>query len=100
MAATIIWTITQLEHLTENGFVTTAHWTATAVDGEHSASVYNTCNWFDNNPVASYDQLTQDVVLNWVWENIDKSAVEATLNNQIELKKNPVSSVGVPWTTP
>ena len=32
------WTISQLDRKTADGFVTTAHWQATAVDGEHTAS--------------------------------------------------------------
>ena len=40
---TATWTISQLDRQTSDGFVYQAHWTATAVDGEHSASVYATC---------------------------------------------------------
>ena len=42
---TTTWTIDQLDRLTADGFVTTAHWRATAVDGDYSASVYGTCGW-------------------------------------------------------
>jgi hypothetical protein len=33
----ITWKITQLDRLTSDGFITTAHWTATAVDGDYTA---------------------------------------------------------------
>ena len=31
---TITWKITQTDYLTSDGFITTGHWTATAVDGD------------------------------------------------------------------
>jgi hypothetical protein len=34
---TTTWNISQLDRQTSDGFVTTAHWQATAVDGEYSA---------------------------------------------------------------
>jgi len=71
----ITWTITQLDRQTSDGFVTTAHWTATAVDGNYTASVYSTCGWSDGSPTVPYAQLTQDMVLGWVWANgVDKDA--------------------------
>jgi hypothetical protein len=95
----VTWNISQLDRQTSDGFVTTAHWQATAVDGEHSASVYSTCSWSDGTPTVAYNQLTQETVLGWIWANgVDKDAVEASLAAQIELKKNPVTATGVPWS--
>jgi hypothetical protein len=95
---TTTWTIAQLDRQTSDGFVTTAHWTATAVDGDYSASVYGTCGWSEGTPTIPYDQLTQDTVLSWVWaDGVDKDATEAALTAQIEAQKNPVTSTGVPW---
>ena len=95
---TTTWTISQLDRQTSDGFVTTAHWQATAVDGEHSASVYATCSWSDGTPTVDYADLTQATVLGWIWANgVDKEAVEASLQAQIDAQKNPVSATGVPW---
>jgi hypothetical protein len=95
---TITWTIAQLDRQTSDGFVTTAHWRANAVDGDYSASAYGTCGWSDSTPNVPYDQLTQDMVLGWVWANgVNKDATEASLASQIELLKNPVTATGVPW---
>ena len=92
------WTITQLDRQTSNGFVTTAHWTASAVDGDYSASTYSTSSWADGTPTTPYANLTQATVLGWIWANgVDKTAVEASLQAQIDLQKNPVSATGVPW---
>ena len=95
--STITWNISQLDRQTSDGFVTTAHWRATATDGDYSASVYNTCSWSDGTATIAYADLTKDAVLAWVWESVDKAAVEASLEAQIELQKNPVTATGVPW---
>jgi hypothetical protein len=83
----ITWNISQLDRKTADGFVTTAHWTATAVDGEHTASIYSTCSW------------TEATVLGWIWANgVDKTTTEAALTAQINDKKQPKISTGTPWS--
>jgi hypothetical protein len=95
---TITWTISTLEREVSNGFVTTAHWKATAVDGDYTASIYSTCSWADGTVNIPYADLTQDIVLGWVWaDGVDKTATEAALTAQIELQKNPVTATGTPW---
>ena len=93
----ITWTISTLDRQTSDGFVTTAHWQATATDGDYSASVISTCSWSDGTATIAYADLTKDAVLAWVWESVDKDAVEASLLAQIELQKNPIKATGVPW---
>ena len=92
------WTISQLDRNTSNGFVTCAHWQATAVDGEHTASIYSTCSWADGTVNTPYADLTQATVLGWVWESVDKQATEDALAAQIALQKNPVTASGTPWS--
>lgn len=91
------WTISTLDRDVVTGFVTTAHWKVTAVDGEHSASAYATCSWPNGTPAIAYASLTEATVLGWVWENVDKAATEASLEAQIALLKNPVVATGTPW---
>ena len=94
----ITWTISQLDRQTSDGFVTTAHWQATAVDGEHSASVYATCSWSDGTPTVDYADLTEATVLGWIWANgVNKNAVEAALAAQIAEQKAPKTARGLPW---
>ena len=95
---TTTWTISQLDRNTANGFVTTAHWQATAVDGEHTASIYSTCSWADGTVNTPYADLTQETVLGWVWELVDKQATEDALAAQIVLQKAPVTASGTPWS--
>lgn len=94
----ITWTITQTDFETANGFITTAHWTCSGVDGEFSASVYSTCSWADGTPTIPYNQVTEAEVLAWCWASgVDKDATEAAVTAQIEAQKNPVTSSGLPW---
>ena len=95
---TITWGITNLDRNTADGFVTCAHYNATAVDGEHTASIYSTCSWADGTVNTPYDQLTQETVLAWVWANgVDKQATEDALAANIALQKAPVTASGTPW---
>jgi hypothetical protein len=96
----ITWKITQLDRLTADGFITTAHWTVTAVDGDYTASVYSTCGFATAEPSIPYANVTEAQVLDWIWANgVDKEAVETSLAAQIEAKKNPTTATGVPWAT-
>ena len=96
---TITWTITDTDYETKNGFITTAHWTASAVDGDYTASIYSTCSWADGSPTVPYADVTMQDVLQWVWDSgVDKDATEAALAQNIELQKNPVTATGTPWS--
>jgi len=94
----VTWKISTLDREVSNGFVTTAHWTATAVDGDYTASTYATVSWAEGTPAIPYANLTEAEVLSWVWESVDKAATEASLAAQIALLKNPVKATGTPWT--
>jgi hypothetical protein len=100
---TTTWKITQCDRLTADDFITTAHWTATATDGEYSASVYSTCSFAhpeENVDLTPYDAVTEQDMLGWCWASgVDKDATEAALAQNIELQKNPVTATGTPWPT-
>lgn len=100
MTATTTWTISQLDRHLPDGGVYTAHWRATAIDGDYTASVYSTAT-FTPDPEAEnfvpYEDLTEADVLAWVWAEVDKDAAEATLAAQIDAQKNPTTASGLPW---
>jgi len=94
------WTIAQLERNTADGGVTVAHWRVSEVDGDYSASSYGTVGFTPDasaDGFIAYGVLVEDTVLNWVWEQLDKDALEASLTANIELQKNPTTADGVPW---
>jgi hypothetical protein len=98
------WTISTLEHNTADGGVIVAHWrvndSETVGDDTYSATAYGTCSF---TPDASspdyvpYADLTEEMVLGWVWETVDQEATEAALAAKIEADKNPTTADGVPW---
>ena len=94
---TITWTINNLERQSTDGLVTVVHWGASATGGDFSASIVNTQALERGDSFVSYDTLTQETVLGWLWEKVDKQAVEAALEAQIEAQKAPVVLSGLPW---
>ena len=94
------WTISTLERELSDGGVVVAHWRATAVDGDFSASSYGTCGFTPDASAAgfiAFDSLTEADVLGWVQAEVDKDAIEASLAANIEAQKNPTQDSGVPW---
>ena len=98
MTTSYIWVVTQTDYEVSNGYIKTAHWTATAVDGDYTASIYSTCSFGEGTPTIPYAQVTMSEVLNWIWANgVDKQATEDALAANIALQKNPVQASGTPW---
>ena len=96
---TTTWIITQTNYETANGFITTAHWTATQVDGDYTASIWSTCSWQAGTPTIPYANVTMQEVLAWCYASgVDKDATEAALAQNIALQKNPVTATGTPWS--
>jgi hypothetical protein len=98
---TFFWTIPQMDRLTSDGFVVTVHYRVNAVDGEYSSSTYGTVSYSQQpgEQYTPYDQLTESQVVGWVQSSLGKDTVEASLQSQIDLQKNPVQEAGVPWAT-
>lgn len=92
------WNIAQMDRKADDGFVTTVHYTVSAVDGEHTASTYGTVSYTQEpGNYTPFEQLTKELVVGWVQESLGKDEVEAGLAAQIDAQKNPVSESGLPW---
>jgi hypothetical protein len=92
------WNINTMDRLTSDGYVITVHYTVTAQDGDYNASTYGTVGYTqDSDTYIPYDQLTETQVVGWVQTSLGKDTVEASLQAQIDAKKNPVTETGVPW---
>ena len=94
--------ITNLERDTADGFVTVAHWTATQVEGEHTASTYATVSFTktDDMNLIPYDTLTEKQIIDWVKGSIGADGVKAideSLSAQIAEQKAPKKASGTPW---
>jgi hypothetical protein len=81
--------------------VITIGWRCNGTDGDYSGSVYSTVSLPAADPASfiPYADLTQDIVLGWVWANgVDKDSAEAAVAQQIEMQKNPqVIQPPLPW---
>ena len=80
-----IWSFPNFECDSENK-VKTIHWRYTAVDGEHSASMYGSCAGSDG---MNFDAMTKEHVIMCVTENQSEADMKANLDSQIEQQKNP-----------
>ena len=93
------WKIVSLERKSADGFVTTAHWTCSDVDGEYSGSVYGSIG-FEGELVTPYEDLTEATVIGWVKAAMGEETVaahEAAVAAQIAQAKAPAVAVGTPW---
>jgi hypothetical protein len=96
---TFNWTISETNYDISTGFIFCAHWQCVATDGTYTASAYSTCSFANAEPAIPYANVTESDVLNWCWNNgVDKDATEASLAQQIDLLKNPVTAAGTPWS--
>jgi hypothetical protein len=102
----ITWNIVQLNCYPDKDGLTdvvfTVHWDCTGVDGEYSGRVYGSCGVTldPSAPYTPYAELTKDQVLSWIWASVDKDETEASVQAQIDEKKNPtVVSPPLPWSS-
>jgi hypothetical protein len=94
------WQVVNMDRLTSDGFVVTVHYAVYANDDTYSASTYGTIGYTQqpDQTYTPYADLTQEQVVGWVQASLGKDNVEASLQGQIDLQKNPVQAAGVPWS--
>ncbi len=103
MAIQYTWKIDQLERNPLTGVVITVQWECHGVDDETQNSVYISSslrlppNDPDNPDFIPFDELSEQAVLEWVWQGPTKEQYETSVAEQIELKNNPPIVTGVPW---
>jgi hypothetical protein len=102
--ATFNWSIANTERYLDTGGVFVVHWRVTAEEtvGEDTftASAYGTVGFTpdaDADDFVAYDSLTEEVVMGWVWTEVNQEETEAALTANIAGQKNPVSADGMPW---
>jgi hypothetical protein len=96
---TFNWSVSQMDRLTSDGFVITVHYTVSAVEDTYSANTYGTIGYTQEpgETYTPYVDLMQAQVVGWVQTSLGQSNVEASLQGQIDLQKNPVQATGLPW---
>jgi propanediol dehydratase small subunit len=92
------WNVVQMDRQVADGFVTTVHYTVSAVDGELTASTYGTVGFTkEEMDYVPFEELTPEQVIGWVKDSLGQETVEEGLAAQIEAQKNPVQQSGLPW---
>jgi len=101
---TILWIIERLLVKPIEGsnpdVVITADWRCNGTQDQYSGTCYGSCSFQPpSGEFTPYDQLTEQQVLNWCYENgVDKTAIEANVTLQIENQVNPpVVTLPLPW---
>ena len=99
----ITWTIQNMTRTTDTGFVIEVAWACTAQQDSASAFHGGTTTYL-NNPdepgFIPYDQLTEEIVLGWVYASLgdQKAEIEANLTAKVEKQLHPVTQNGLPWS--
>jgi hypothetical protein len=93
------WQVVQMDRLTSDGFVVTVHYNVSATEDDYSASTYGTVGFTEqpDEEYTPYADLTQEQVVGWVQDALNKDTVEASLAGQIEALKHPTQATGLPW---
>jgi hypothetical protein len=81
--------------------VVTANWRCNGSQGQYAGTCYGSTTFEAPDPQAftPYSDLTQDDVLNWVFNSgVDKAGVEANVQQQIDNQINPpILTPPLPW---
>ena len=83
--------------------VTTVHWTASDVDGDHTGSAYGSVGLAaaDSGSFTAYKDITKDNAVAWAKAAIgsdEVTAIETSIAAQITESKTPTTTTGVPWS--
>ena len=89
------WEIEKLNRRKSSGYVYSADVRVSVDDGIGNNFTTLTCSWPNGELEIPYDQLTQDEVLEWVYQSVNKEAIEEGLT--LQLTETEVHISGLPW---
>ena len=83
--------------------VTTIHWTASDVDGEHTGSSYGAVGLAeaDSGSFTAYASITKDNAVAWAKAALgsdEVTRIETSIAAQIAESKTPTRFTGTPWS--
>ena len=102
---TLTWAVNNMTRVVDDGFVVVVDWSCTASATGVQGAFYGGQSTYTNDPsepgFIPYDQLTEEIVLGWVYTGLgdQKAEIEATLTAKVEKQLNPTTAQGVPWNT-
>lgn len=90
------WKITRLNRRTSDNFVHEAYWTLTKTEGDTAKTIYGIAS-FGGAVETPFEDLTEETVLNWIWQQVSKEETEAAMKTVLVNKQVPTNSAGLPW---
>jgi hypothetical protein len=99
MANTYNWKINQLDAKIQEGelqnVIYTVHWSLFAQDDSEEPIIVSSIGtigveYKEGDPFIPYDELTKDDVIGWLNDQLDVDGLKNNLDQQIEIKKNPI----------
>jgi len=98
MTTTFTWAIDNLEHYITDGIVYLVYYSVVANDGTNINSIHNSIRLEPpRGSIIPYANLTSQIVIGWLKNKLDVSAIEASLQAQLNEKRIPTKAAGVPW---
>lgn len=100
MTTTIVWSVSQLDRETADGFVFTAHYRVDASDDAYRSGAYGSIGFERPESLIPYADITEEMVIEWVKEKLTAekvTEVEVALQAQIDEQREPSKATGVPW---
>jgi len=99
-----MWSIVDLERRADSGMVIAAHWKLTAGEWPRTVHLQGAVMLPPKDPMNKsfipFENLTEDVILNWVKAQLGKEQVlelETSVQRQLENLNNPDIVKGLPW---
>ncbi len=94
--------ITQMDRLTEDGFVIVVNWKMEMVDGSHMATRSGTVKFDKTDGISfvPFESLTEAAVIGWVEAELGEvkiAELQLDMINQIKEMKAPKTAAGMPW---
>lgn len=102
---TLTWAVNNMTHVVSDGFVIIVDWSCTASAPNVQGAFYGGQSTYENDPsepgFIPYDQLTQEIVLGWVFDGLgpQKAEIEATMTAKVEKQLAPTTAQGLPWAS-
>jgi len=100
MSVNISWEITQMKNKISDGGVFFVEWVCYAIRNTYHKSISDTIEFtpdISNPNFTPLNDLTQEQVLGWVWNQVNKNEIEQMLIDELEEAVNPTVDYTLPW---
>lgn len=95
------YAIINIERQANDGLVTKVEWAVTYVDQREYASTEGVVELERGDTFTPFDELSEETVLTWVFAKIDRTEIEQSLKDKVDLKLQnkalPSVLTGMPW---